>query len=212
MPCCRANSWSPGLYGWQEEVASNAIEVHLHHLRRKLGSSWIKNVRGVGYKAGRCLQRPAHGMNTIRARLLVWLIGSLLLVSLLASALTYELAWRGFNTVRDYGLEQIAYSIVRHDTQDWLDDTPDSTDGNAADSTKSDPATAAQDEGQFVSQIWTANGRLIYSSLTDTGPLLQQPGLHLADWDGSRWRTYTLIDRERVIQVATPTSGAGASS
>ena len=38
------------LYGWQEEVASNAIEVHLHHLRRKLGSSWIKNVRGVGYK------------------------------------------------------------------------------------------------------------------------------------------------------------------
>ena len=38
------------LYGWQEEVASNAIEVHLHHLRRKLGSRWIKNVRGVGYK------------------------------------------------------------------------------------------------------------------------------------------------------------------
>jgi len=38
------------LYGWQEEVASNAIEVHLHHLRRKLGSHWIKNVRGVGYK------------------------------------------------------------------------------------------------------------------------------------------------------------------
>jgi len=37
------------LYGWQEEVASNAIEVHLHHLRRKLGSHWIKNVRGVGY-------------------------------------------------------------------------------------------------------------------------------------------------------------------
>lgn len=143
-------------------------------------------------------------MNTIRARLLVWLIGSLLLVSLLASALTYELAWRGFNRVRDYGLEQIAYSIVRHDTQDWLDETPDSTDGNAAGSTKTDPATAAQDEGQFVSQIWTANGRLIYSSLTDTGPPLQQPGLHLADWDGSRWRTYTLIDRERVIQVATP--------
>jgi two-component system response regulator QseB len=38
------------LYGWQEEAASNAIEVHLHHLRRKLGSDWIKNVRGVGYK------------------------------------------------------------------------------------------------------------------------------------------------------------------
>jgi DNA-binding response OmpR family regulator len=38
------------LYGWQEEVASNALEVHVHHLRRKLGAAWIKNVRGVGYK------------------------------------------------------------------------------------------------------------------------------------------------------------------
>ncbi|MBL8388010.1 MAG: response regulator transcription factor [Hydrogenophaga sp.] len=38
------------LYGWGEEVASNAIEVHLHHLRRKLGEPWIRNVRGVGYK------------------------------------------------------------------------------------------------------------------------------------------------------------------
>jgi len=38
------------LYGWHEEVASNAVEVHVHHLRRKLGTAWIKNVRGVGYK------------------------------------------------------------------------------------------------------------------------------------------------------------------
>jgi DNA-binding response OmpR family regulator len=38
------------LYGWGEEVSSNAIEVHLHHLRRKLGEPWIRNVRGVGYK------------------------------------------------------------------------------------------------------------------------------------------------------------------
>jgi len=38
------------LYGWGEEVASNAIEVHIHNLRRKLGSAWIRNVRGVGYK------------------------------------------------------------------------------------------------------------------------------------------------------------------
>lgn len=38
------------LYGWKEEVASNAIEVHLHNLRRKLGAGVIRNVRGVGYK------------------------------------------------------------------------------------------------------------------------------------------------------------------
>lgn len=38
------------LYGWEEEVASNAVEVLLHRLRRKLNGSWIRNVRGVGYK------------------------------------------------------------------------------------------------------------------------------------------------------------------
>lgn len=38
------------VYGWGQEVGSNAIEVHLHHLRRKLGRHLIKNVRGVGYR------------------------------------------------------------------------------------------------------------------------------------------------------------------
>lgn len=37
------------LYSWGEEVASNAIEVHIHHLRKKLGAQLIKTVRGVGY-------------------------------------------------------------------------------------------------------------------------------------------------------------------
>ena len=37
------------MYGWGEEVASNAIEVHVHHLRRKLGSGWVRTLRGVGY-------------------------------------------------------------------------------------------------------------------------------------------------------------------
>jgi two-component system response regulator QseB len=38
------------IYGWGEEVGSNAVEVHLHHLRRKLGGNRIRNVRGVGYR------------------------------------------------------------------------------------------------------------------------------------------------------------------
>jgi DNA-binding response OmpR family regulator len=37
------------LYSWGEEVSSNALEVHVHHLRKKLGSGFIKTVRGVGY-------------------------------------------------------------------------------------------------------------------------------------------------------------------
>ena len=37
------------LYGFGDALESNAIEVHVHHLRRKLGESLIKTVRGVGY-------------------------------------------------------------------------------------------------------------------------------------------------------------------
>jgi DNA-binding response OmpR family regulator len=37
------------LYAWGEEVSSNALEVHVHHLRKKFGSDFIKTVRGVGY-------------------------------------------------------------------------------------------------------------------------------------------------------------------
>lgn len=38
------------LYGWGEEVESNAVEVHIHNLRKKLGADYIQNVRGVGYR------------------------------------------------------------------------------------------------------------------------------------------------------------------
>jgi two-component system OmpR family response regulator/two-component system response regulator QseB len=41
------------LYSWGQEVESNAIEVHVHHLRRKLGSALIQTVRGVGYMVAR---------------------------------------------------------------------------------------------------------------------------------------------------------------
>jgi DNA-binding response OmpR family regulator len=37
------------LYGWKDEISSNAIEVYIHGLRKKLGSTLIQNVRGVGY-------------------------------------------------------------------------------------------------------------------------------------------------------------------
>jgi len=37
------------LYGGEGEVGSNAVEVHVHHLRRKLGGEFIRTLRGVGY-------------------------------------------------------------------------------------------------------------------------------------------------------------------
>ncbi|WP_442859609.1 winged helix-turn-helix domain-containing protein [Burkholderia sp. 8Y] len=40
------------LYGWNEEIESNAVQVHVHNLRRKLGAHVIRNIRGVGYQIG----------------------------------------------------------------------------------------------------------------------------------------------------------------
>jgi len=40
------------MYGWGEEIESNAVEVYIHGVRRKLGADFIQNVRGVGYFVG----------------------------------------------------------------------------------------------------------------------------------------------------------------
>src|SRR5690606_20914431 len=37
------------LYGWEQGAESNALEVHIHHLRRRIGKTTIRTIRGVGY-------------------------------------------------------------------------------------------------------------------------------------------------------------------
>ncbi len=39
------------MYSWDEEVDSNALEVHIHNLRKKLNANFIRTIRGVGYMA-----------------------------------------------------------------------------------------------------------------------------------------------------------------
>lgn len=39
------------IYGWSEDVDSNALEVHIHNLRKKLNANFIRTIRGVGYMA-----------------------------------------------------------------------------------------------------------------------------------------------------------------
>jgi two-component system, OmpR family, response regulator QseB len=40
---------SQNLYGWEDDVDSNALEVHVHNLRKKFGTSFVRTIRGVGY-------------------------------------------------------------------------------------------------------------------------------------------------------------------
>ena len=44
------------IYGFGDELESNALNVHIHHLRRKLGNGIVETVRGLGYRLG-----PADG-------------------------------------------------------------------------------------------------------------------------------------------------------
>lgn len=46
-----------GLYGMETDIESNALNVHIHHLRRKLGKHLVVTVRGLGYRLGPPLQR-----------------------------------------------------------------------------------------------------------------------------------------------------------
>jgi signal transduction histidine kinase len=128
-------------------------------------------------------------MKSLRRKLLVTQIGVLLITGVLASLLTYSLAWDVFNRQRNYNLEQIAYSIVRHGVV--------SANGEEDDE---DPA----DRGQFVSQIWNADGSLAYSSIEGVGPPPQPPGMHTVLWQGDEWHIYSLYDRGLTIQVGNP--------
>lgn len=132
-------------------------------------------------------------MNSIRSRLLLWMISSVLVTTLVVGFLTARLTWSGFNNVRDMGLEQIAQTVMRHGEE-----------GHPPQITSS--GLTGEDLDQFVSQIWdSGSGRLIYSSLVDVGPPLQPPGHHIVTWKGQSWRLYSLTNQQQTIQVAVTT-------
>lgn len=49
---CSREQLIEALYGWDESIESNAIDVHIHHLRRKLGAATIETRRGLGWRLG----------------------------------------------------------------------------------------------------------------------------------------------------------------
>lgn len=134
-------------------------------------------------------------MRSIRTRLLVGLIASVLVTTVVVGVMTARLTWSGFNHVRDMGLEQIAQTVMRHD--ETAPEPPRVP--IASHNLKID------DLDQFVSQIWDHNGRLVYSSLEDVGPPLQSAGHHIATWKRESWRIYTLEHDRSIVQVAVTT-------
>ena len=139
------------LYGWGEEIGSNAVEVHIHALRKKLGAELIRNVRGVGY----IVPKPA-AVTSIRRRLLVWLLSRVLAGGLAAAAAVYLQARDEVNEIFDYQLRQLALLAARPDLL------------------PSQLAAVLQGEEalDFVIQVWAPDGTQLYES----HPQLKVPG------------------------------------
>ena len=126
-------------------------------------------------------------MQSIRSRLLAWLIGSVVLAGAIQAAVLYNVSLREANELFDYHMQQQALAL--RDQVMVLGDE--------------EALVQADEDFEFVIQIWRADGERLYRS-RPRSPLPQSAALGFADLatpDGL-WRTFGVQSRGRVIQVA----------
>lgn len=124
-------------------------------------------------------------MGSLRNQLLLWLLLSASVTGLVTGVITYHFSWGEFNRIRDNELAQVAYSIARH--------------GMPA-----EERNRVADRGEFVSEIWSADGTLQFCS-PPAYPIPLQPdnGYSVVTAFGYDWRVYTMTMPNGVtIQVA----------
>jgi len=127
-------------------------------------------------------------MSSIRLRLLVSLVALLVLVAAAMAAITYRNVLGETEAIFDYQLQQMALSLRDQ--------------GEIA---SAEAGSLADEQLDFVIQIWTVDGRNIYASRAHSSlPARALLGLHTLVVEGRAWRTYSVATRERVIQVAQP--------
>ena len=127
-------------------------------------------------------------MSSIRSRLLLLQLSALLLAAGLAVAGAYYRVRDEFYEMQDYHLEQVALLLMQQ--------------GELADVRP--PSLPAEEEDlDFIGQIWSENGKLIYSSHLDYDlPLPAHAGLQTVIWDDEQFRVYGLSRGGRTVQVA----------
>ena len=127
-------------------------------------------------------------MNSIRLRVLLSLLGMLVASAVVMGALTYRTVLAETEALFDYQLRQMALSLRDQ--------------GEIA---SAQASTLADEELDFVVQIWTVDGRIIYPPrLRADLPARALLGLADITVQGKTWRTFSVATRERVIQVAQP--------
>jgi two-component system OmpR family sensor kinase/two-component system sensor histidine kinase QseC len=127
-------------------------------------------------------------MNSIRVRLLLALLAMLALTALLMGGLAYRSVLAETEALFDYQLRQMALSL-----RDQGEIAPDQA------------GALADEDLDFVVQIWTVDGRAIYASRAHSAlPARALLGLADVSAGGQTWRTFSVATHERVIQVAQP--------
>ncbi|MEP6740241.1 MAG: ATP-binding protein [Caldimonas sp.] len=127
-------------------------------------------------------------MTSIRVRLLVSLLALLALAALVMGAITYRNVLGETEAIFDYQLQQMALSLRDQ--------------GEIA---SAQANSLADEQLDFVVQIWTVDGRSIYASRSHASlPARALLGLATLNVEGRAWRTYSVATRDRVIQVAQP--------
>lgn len=122
-------------------------------------------------------------MNSILTRLLAWQIGTLIVTAAFITALTYQLTWSEFSRDRDLSLEQVAWAVMRHHGMH-----PEIYD-------------LSQRHLSIISQVWDAEGRLVFASRPDLPMPRQKPGLSTFEWQGEEWHAMVVSDRGVTVQV-----------
>jgi signal transduction histidine kinase len=126
--------------------------------------------------------------HSIRGRLLVWLLGSLVVVGLAIGYAAYRRAHHDLDELLDYQLKQLAFSLSRQSV-------------GAAPL----PPGFRLPQPDFITQVWGRNGVLMFYSRRDVAiPMRPLPGFSNVDWKGESWRVFTELDGTRIIQVAHP--------
>jgi two-component system OmpR family sensor kinase/two-component system sensor histidine kinase QseC len=127
-------------------------------------------------------------VKSIRARLLVWLLSAVGLGAAAGAAMTYHSVLRESESLFDYQLQQMALSLR---DQGFI--APE------------EAAALANEQADFVVQIWSLDGLPIYASGARPGfPPRAVLGFAQVEVDGTEWRLYSTTARDRVIQVAQP--------
>lgn len=130
-------------------------------------------------------------MRPLRQQLLIWLLGGMLVSSLLAGAVLYLQVHEEANELFDYQLKQMAASLPAQLTLPappiWGPDP--------------------EEDQDIVMQVWDRNGQPLYASNRALAlPRYLPNGFHTVTTRDERWRVYAVTRHEHIIQVAQPTS------